>query len=101
MSAPREESALTEQAERLDGVRPDRIRLDVSEISAAVHTLLPEVRSALEESIDRVRQATKAQLPTATVTRLGPGAEVIQRWSPVSRVGLYVPGGKARCHPAS
>jgi histidinol dehydrogenase len=87
--------ALTEQAERLDGVRPDRIRLDASDISAAVHTLQPEVRSALEESIERVRQATKAQLPTAVVTTLGPGAEVIQRWSPVSRVGLYVPGGKA------
>ncbi|MEO6944980.1 MAG: histidinol dehydrogenase [Lacisediminihabitans sp.] len=88
-------AALTEQAVRLDGVRPDRIRLDASEVSAAVRTLLPEVRSALEESIDRVRQATKAQLPTPSVTTFGPGAEVIQRWSPVERVGLYVPGGKA------
>lgn len=88
-------AALSEQAERLDGVRPDRIRLDASELSAAVQTLLPEVRSALEEAIDRVRLATKAQLPEATVTTLGPGAEVIQRWSPVGRVGLYVPGGKA------
>lgn len=93
-------AALVEQAERFDGVRPERIRLDASEVSAAVLGLLPEVRSALEEAIDRVRQATKAQLPVASVTTLGPGAEVIQRWSPVSRVGFYVPGGKA-VYPSS
>jgi histidinol dehydrogenase len=92
--------ALTEQAERLDGVRPDRIRLDPSDVAAAVQALLPEVRGALEEAIDRVRMATEAQLPASTVTSLGPGAEVIQRWSPVNRVGFYVPGGKA-VYPSS
>lgn len=94
------EAALIEQAVRLDGVRPDRIRLAEAEISAAVDGLLPEVRSALEEAIDRVRQATRAQLPASSVTTLGHGAEVIQRWSPVRRVGLYVPGGKA-VYPSS
>ncbi len=91
----RGEAALIEQAERLDGVRPPHIRIDASEIAAAIDGLLPEVRSALEEAIERVRLATGAQLPASSVTTLGPGAEVIQRWSPVERVGLYVPGGKA------
>lgn len=94
------EAALIEQAVRLDGVRPDRIRLGAPEIAAAVEGLLPEVRSALEEAIDRVRQATMAQLPVNSVTTLGAGAEVIQRWSPVRRVGFYVPGGKA-VYPSS
>lgn len=92
--------ALIDQAIRLDGVRPDRVRLDVASVSAAVRGLRPDVRDALEEAIDRVRAASRAQLPTPTVTRLGPGAEVIQRWSPVQRVGLYVPGGKA-VYPSS
>ena len=96
----RGEAALADQAERLDGVRPPRIRLDPGAVSSAVRDLLPGVRDALEEAIDRVRQATAAQLPSATVTTLGPGAEVVQRWSPVNRVGFYVPGGKA-VYPSS
>jgi histidinol dehydrogenase len=93
-------AALADQAERLDGVRPPRIRLDPAAVSSAVRDLLPGVRDALEEAIDRVRQATAAQLPSATVTTLGPGAEVVQRWTPVNRVGFYVPGGKA-VYPSS
>ncbi|HAM27285.1 MAG TPA: histidinol dehydrogenase [Microbacteriaceae bacterium] len=96
----RGEEALIDQATRLDGVRPDRVRLDVATVSAAVHGLRTDVRDALEEAIDRVQSASRAQLPTPTVTQLGPGAEVIQRWSPVQRVGLYVPGGKA-VYPSS
>jgi histidinol dehydrogenase len=96
----RGELALLDQSERLDGVRPDHVRLDVAAVSAAVRALDPAVRDALEEAIARVTKASEAQLPTATVTNLGPGADVIQRWSPVKRVGFYVPGGKA-VYPSS
>ena len=65
-----------------------------------MHGLRTDVRDALEEAIDRVQSASRAQLPTPTVTQLGPGAEVIQRWQPVNRVGFYVPGGKA-VYPSS
>jgi histidinol dehydrogenase len=96
----RGEAALLDQAERLDRVRPPRVRVGEEEISAAVLGLDPQVRTALEEAISRVRQASTAQLPTATVTTLGDGARVVQRYSPVRRVGLYVPGGKA-VYPSS
>jgi histidinol dehydrogenase len=96
----RGEAALLDQAERLDRVRPPRVRVGAEEISAAVSGLDPQVRTALEEAISRVRQASTAQLPTATVTTLGDGAHVVQRYSPVKRVGLYVPGGKA-VYPSS
>ncbi len=96
----RGEVALLEQAERLAGVRPERIRIHADEIAKAVHALDPTVRAALEEAITRVREATKAQVPAGSVTQLGPGAEVIQRWQPVNRVGFYVPGGKA-VYPSS
>ncbi len=96
----RGEEALLDQAERFDGVRPALVRQDVAHISAAVRALSVPVRDALEEAIVRVRAASEAQLPSPRVTTLGPGAEVIQRWSPVARVGLYVPGGKA-VYPSS
>jgi len=92
--------ALLDQAERLDGVRPAAIRVHADDISKAVLALDPAVREALETAIERVRLATRAQVPQGTVTVLASGAEVAQRWHPVSRVGFYVPGGKA-VYPSS
>ncbi|HMH59165.1 MAG TPA: histidinol dehydrogenase [Galbitalea sp.] len=92
--------ALLAQAEKFDGVRPARIRVHAAEISDAVARLDTAVRSALEEAIERVTKATQAQVPEPTVTQVAPGAEIIQRWHPITRVGLYVPGGKA-VYPSS
>ena len=92
--------ALLEQAERLDGVRPRHVRVHADEISGAVRALAPQVRESLEEAIARVTTATEAQVPQGSITELGEGARVIQRWQPVTRVGLYVPGGKA-VYPSS
>ena len=96
----RGEAALLDQAERFDGFRPDRVRIHADQISAAVRSLDPAVRAALEAAIERLTKASQAQLPSPTVTELAPGARVIQRWQPVDRAGLYVPGGKA-VYPSS
>jgi histidinol dehydrogenase len=92
--------ALFEQAERLDKVRPNSIRVAPETIEAAVADLNPEVRAALVEAISRVTAASQGQFPAPTSTELAPGATVTQRWQPVARVGLYVPGGKA-VYPSS
>jgi histidinol dehydrogenase len=89
------EAALLEQAERFDGVAPDSVRVPEAEILAAVNALPADVREALEHAIERVAQATAVQIPSGRTTTLEPGALVEQRWQPVGRVGLYVPGGKA------
>lgn len=96
----RGEEALLDQAARLDGVRPTHIRVEPGEIRNAMDHLDPFVRDALEEAIVRVRAASASQVPSGSVTTLGPGAEIIQRWQPIGRVGLYVPGGKA-VYPSS
>jgi histidinol dehydrogenase len=94
------EEALRAQAERFDHVRPTAVRVDPAEVIAAVDGLEAPVRAALEEAIRRVRLASEAQVPPPVVTPLGSGAEVVQRWQPIERVGLYVPGGKA-VYPSS
>jgi len=92
--------ALVEQARRFDGADPQHLRVPAADIAAATEGLDPVVRAALEEAIRRVREATGAQVPGERVTELGSGARVRQRWQPVARVGLYVPGGKA-VYPSS
>lgn len=96
----RGEAALLDQAERFDGVRSAAVRVPQDAIDAAVAGLDAEVRAALDEMIRRVTAASRAQVPPPTRTELAPGAIVEQRWQPVERVGLYVPGGKA-VYPSS
>ncbi|KRC62408.1 histidinol dehydrogenase [Agromyces sp. Root81] len=94
------ETALLDQAERFDGVRPTAVRVPADELAAALEALAPEIRSAALQTIDRVRAASEAQVPAPQTTVLSAGAVVEQRWQPVARVGLYVPGGKA-VYPSS
>ncbi|MFB4352220.1 histidinol dehydrogenase [Microbacterium sp. LS_15] len=96
----RGEAALREQAERFDRVTGHDLRVPASHIDEALAGLEPEVRAALEEAIRRVRTASEAQIPAPQVTRIGPGATITQRWQPVQRVGVYIPGGKA-VYPSS
>ncbi|MEX0151868.1 histidinol dehydrogenase [Microbacterium sp. LMI1-1-1.1] len=94
------EQALRDQAERFDRVTGHALRVPAEHLDEALDQLAPEIRAALEEAIRRVRTASAAQVPPPTVTEIGPGARVTQRWQPVRRVGLYVPGGKA-VYPSS
>jgi histidinol dehydrogenase len=98
--AARGEAALREQAAQFDRVEGHDIRVPQRHLDEALESLDPAVREALEEAIDRVRRASAAQVPPATLTELAPGARVEQRWRPVQRVGVYVPGGKA-VYPSS
>ncbi|WP_228479706.1 histidinol dehydrogenase [Microbacterium abyssi] len=89
------EAALRAQAEKFDRVTGHEIRVPASHIQDAVAALAPEVRAALEEAIRRVRLGSAAQVPETRVTQIGDGALITQRWQPVNRVGVYIPGGKA------
>lgn len=96
----RGEDALREQAQRFDGVAAHDIRVPAAHITEAVAGLDPVVRAALEEAIRRVQSASAAQVPAPKVTQIGDGARITQRWQPVHRVGVYIPGGKA-VYPSS
>jgi histidinol dehydrogenase len=86
-------AAVIELTERFDGVRIDELRVPVGALAAALDGLDPAVRAALEAAIDRARRVHAAQLRPDETVQVGPGATVTERWVPVSRVGLYVPGG--------
>jgi histidinol dehydrogenase len=88
-------SAIREATERFDGVRLSRLRVPAAEIAAAGEALDADVRAALLESIARARRVHADQRRTDVTTQVVPGGTVIERWVPVGRVGLYVPGGLA------
>src|SRR5690606_33585961 len=93
-------AALRDQAERFDGVTDYEIRVPRAHLEEALASIDPAVRAALDEAIARVRQGSAAQVPSPQVTRIGDGAEILQRWQPVQRAGVYIPGGKA-VYPSS
>ncbi|MCT1868257.1 histidinol dehydrogenase [Micrococcus luteus] len=94
------EQTLLDLAERFDGVRPPALRVPGEALEAALAGLDPRVRAALEESIRRARLVHDAQHPQDSTVELGEGAVVENHWTPVGRVGLYVPGGRA-VYPSS
>ena len=93
-------AALYDLGERFDGVRPPHLRVPVEALRAALDELDPAVRLALEESIRRARLVHEDQRRTDVTTQVVPGGTVTERWVPVDRVGLYVPGGRA-VYPSS
>ena len=98
--AERGAEAALEFGESFDGVRPPTVRVPGAELDAALAGLDPDVRVALEVAIERTRAVHADQRRTDATTTLGPGATVTERWVPVERVGLYVPGGNA-VYPSS
>jgi len=85
--------AVRDHTARFDGVDLPTTRVPAGALPAALAGLDPAVRAALEEAIRRVRLVHEAQLPAEQTTAVGPGATVTERYVPVSRAGVYVPGG--------
>lgn len=94
------ESELIALAEEFDGVRPPRIRVPRDVIQKSLDSLSPDIRSALEEAILRIQKVHRGQVRSSHMTAVVDGGSVEQRWIPVDRVGLYVPGGRA-VYPSS
>jgi histidinol dehydrogenase len=91
---------LLDLSEKFDGVRPESLRVPGEVLARALAELDPSVRQALDTLIVRAREVHTAQLPAASQVSPGPDSQVTNRWVPVQRVGLYVPGGQA-VYPSS
>jgi histidinol dehydrogenase len=98
--AQRGAEAALDYGASFDAVRPATVRVPVARLNQALAELEPDVRAALEVAIERARTVHADQRRTDSTTTLAPGATVTERWVPVERVGLYVPGGNA-VYPSS
>ncbi|MEV4878385.1 histidinol dehydrogenase [Streptomyces cyaneofuscatus] len=93
-------AAVIEWGEKFDGVRIASVRVPAEALTKALDELDPAVRAALEESIRRARLVHREQRRTTHTTQVVPGGTVTEKWVPVERVGLYVPGGRS-VYPSS
>jgi histidinol dehydrogenase len=94
------EADLIALAQEFDDVTPVSIRVPQQELDKALSQLAPAIRTALELSISRVKKVHNDQVRSDTTTTVVDGGTVTEKWVPVDRVGLYVPGGRA-VYPSS
>lgn len=94
------EEDLISLGEQFDGIRPPSIRVPQAALDAALAQLAPEIRTALEVSAERIRKVHASQRRDEKKVTVVDGGTVSEKWIPVDRVGLYVPGGRA-VYPSS
>ena len=94
------EADLISLGEQFDGVRPPSIRVPQAALDSALAQLDPAIRAALEVSAERIRKVHSAQRRGEHKVTVVDGGTVTEKWIPVDRVGLYVPGGRA-VYPSS
>jgi histidinol dehydrogenase len=93
-------SDLLDLSLEFDGVRPATLRVSQKDLDSSLAQIDPAVRAALELSIERIRRVHNDQRRDEATTTVVDGGSVTERWIPVDRVGLYVPGGRA-VYPSS
>ncbi len=102
----RGDAALLELTARYDGVQATSmaaLEIGPDELRAAMDTITPAQRAALLSAADRVRSYHQRQLDASSRSwqyRDADGSRLGQKVTPLDRVGIYVPGGKA-AYPSS
>jgi len=85
--------AVRASTRKFDGVDLVTTRVPAQALAGALADLRPDVRAALTEAARRARIVHAAQLPAEPVVSVAPGSTVTERYVPVGRAGVYVPGG--------
>jgi len=89
------DAAVLDYARRFDGGAPESLRVSQQDLDAALESLAPIERGALERAIANVRRFHAAQLPAPLSIETSPGVRCERIVRPIDAVGLYVPGGSA------
>lgn len=97
MVASKGDDALVEYTKKFDKVKLDSKKLKVTEaeISSAFNELNSELISAIKSSMDNVYKFYRQHIPKSVVIRENNGKVLKTRYTPVERVGVYVPAGTA------
>jgi histidinol dehydrogenase len=95
------DAAVRDANAKFGGGRADgSLLVSRAEMEAARDALRPRIRAGLEQMITNIRRFAETELPETRTTTIVPGVEIERRWVPLSRVGVYAPGGSA-AYPSS
>ena len=98
----RGEAALLEYTNRFDRrqATPDQLEIGQRELAAVLERIPPELRRGLEHAAERIRAFHERQKQASWTFTDAEGNVLGQKVTPLDRVGVYVPGGKA-AYPSS
>ncbi len=94
------DAALREWTLRLEGFEPDLLRIDPGEIRSLANRVDPELREVLRQARENIADFHRRQRQQSWEFEASDGVRLGQRITPLSSVGLYVPGGAA-AYPSS
>lgn len=91
----RGDEALLEYTEKFDGVELSDIKVTKEEVTAAREAVGEEFLEILEEAAANIKEYHECELEETWMKEFRPGVRLGQKITPIGRVGIYVPGGKA------
>lgn len=91
----RGDAAVREYTKRFDGVDLDSFLVSPEEIDHAVDIVGPDFMAILEEAAANIRAYHERQVEKTWIDTFRPGVRLGAKFTPIQRVGVYVPGGTA------
>ena len=91
----RGDAAIREYTEKFDGVCLDSFLVTPEEIEAATQKVGGEFMDILEEAASNIRAYHQCQVEHTWIDTFRPGVRLGAKFTPIQRVGVYVPGGTA------
>ncbi len=91
----RGDAAVKEYTKRFDGVDLDNFLVTPEEIDKAVDIVGPDFMAILEEAAANIRAYHQRQVEKTWIDTFRPGVRLGAKFTPIQRVGVYVPGGTA------
>ena len=91
------DKAVLRYSEMFDGLRipADQLEVKSNEIRKAYREISPSFLKTLKTATGRIRRFHRLAKRRSVLSRREPGVEMKEITSPLERVGIYVPGGKA------
>jgi histidinol dehydrogenase len=94
------DAALLRLAERFDGVRLTSLEVSRADRRRALDRIDRTLRAAMERAASNIAAVHSVNLPSPTISEPEPGIVIARRPDPLSRIGVYAPGGRA-AYPSS
>ena len=91
------DAAVARYVEKFEGAHltPKRFRVTDKELAAAEAAVAPDLKRAVKDAYARVMRFSKASLRKPWTMKTPKGGTAGEFFSPMDRVGVYVPGGTA------